>query len=123
MYRLWKKSGIKRVRTGKRYDLSATTSFRKRFDTILEFNHEVSMGVTQYLMNHDGYMSGKHYRRPTVEQVFQAYKKASLQLMVSDEFRLKSELEKESGKSNEVEFLKRKIANVETLLLELKSRG
>ena len=123
MVRLWKYSGIKRVKTGKRYDLASTTSFRKRFDTILEFNHEVSMGATQYLMNHDGYMSGKHYRRPTVEQVFQAYEKASSQLMVSDELRLKLKLEKESSKANEVEFLKRKIANVETLLLELQSRN
>ena len=122
MYRLWKKSGIKRVRTGKRYDLSATTSFRKRFDTILEFNHEVSMGVTQYLMNHDGYMSGKHYRRPTTEQVFEAYKKTSTQLMISDELRLRSELEKNESKVGKIEFLERKLANVETLLLELQSR-
>jgi len=123
VYRLWKKSGIKRVKTGNRYDLASTTSFRKRFDTILEFNPEVSVGATQYLMNHDGYMSGKHYRRPTTEQVFEAYKKASLQLMVSDEFRLKSELEKNESKVGKIEFLEKKLANVETLLLELKSRG
>jgi len=123
MYRLWRRSGIKRIKTGKRFDLSSTTCFRKRFDTILEFNHEVSMGVTQYLMNHEGYLSGKHYRRPTVEQVFQAYKKASSQLMISDELRLKLELEKNESKVGKIEFLERKLANVETLLLELKSRG
>jgi len=122
VYRLWKKSGIKRVKTRNRYDLASTTSFRKRFDTILEFNPEVSMGVTQYLMNHEGYMSGKHYRRPTVEQVFQAYKKVSPELMIGDEFRLKIELEKSESKVNEVEFLKNKIARVETILLELQSR-
>jgi len=85
------------------------------------------MGATQYLMNHDGYMSGKHYRRPTVEQVFQAYEKASSQLMVSDEWRLKLELEKnkdqESSKDERVNFLEQKLANVETLLLELQSRS
>jgi len=127
MFRLWKKSGIKRVKTGKRFDLACTTCFRKRFDTILEFNSEVSMGVVQYLMNHEGYMSGKHYRRPTVEQVFQAYKKVSSQLMVSDEFRLKLELEKnkdqESSKENRINFLEEKLCNVETLLLELKFRN
>ncbi len=122
MFRLWRKSGIKRIKTGKRYDLASTTSFRKRFDTILEFNPEVSMGSVQYLMNHDGYMSGKHYRRPTVEQIFQACKNASVQLMISDELRLKLELEKESSKVVKVEFLERKLANVETLLLELQSR-
>ena len=122
MSRLWKHSGINRVKTGNRYDLASTTSFRKRFDTILEFNHEISMGAAQYLMNHDGYMSGKHYRRPTVEQVFEVYKKASPQLMVSNELRLKLELEKSESKVGRIEFLERKLANVETLLLELKSR-
>jgi len=122
MFRLWRKSGIKRIKTGKRFDLASTTCFRKRFDTILEFNHEVSMGASQYLMNHDGYLSGRHYRRPTVEQVFQAYKKASSQLMISDELRLKLELEKNESKVGKVELLERKLANVETLLLELQSR-
>ena len=126
MFRLWRHSGIKRNKTGKRFDLASTTSFRKRFDTILEFNHEVSMGVVQYLMNHDGYMSGKHYRRPTAEQVFQAYEKASPQLMISDEWRLKLELEKnkdeESSKDKRIDLLEGKLANVETLLLELRSR-
>jgi len=120
MFRLWRHSGIKRIKTGKRFNLASTTCFRKRFDTVLEFNHEVSMGVVQYLMNHDGYLSGKHYRRPTVEQVFQAYEKASSQLMVSDELRL--ELERNESKVGKVEFLERKLANVETLLLELQAR-
>jgi len=123
MFRLWRYSGIKRVKTGKRFDLASTTCFRKRFDTILEFNHEVSMGATQYLMNHDGYMSGKHYRRPTVEQVFQAYEKASSQLMISDELRLRLELEKKESKVGKIDFLERKLANVETLLLELQARN
>jgi len=77
-------------------------------------------------MNHDGYMSGKHYRRPTVEQIFQSYKKASSQLMISDELRLKLELEKneseESSKDKRIDFLESKLRNVEILLLELQSR-
>jgi len=122
MFRLWRHSGIKRIKIGRRFNLASTTSFRKRFDTVLEFHHEVSMGATQYLMNHDGYMSGKHYRRPTIEQVFQAYKKASPELMVSNEYRLKLELEKNESKVGKIEFLEKKLANVETILLELQSR-
>jgi len=122
MFRLWRKSGIKRIKTGKRFDLATTTSFRKRFDTVLEFNPEVSMGASQYLMNHDGYLSGKHYRRPTVEQIFEAYKKASSQLMISDELKLKLELEKKESNVGKIEFLEQKLANVETVLLELQSR-
>jgi len=122
MFRLWRHSGIKRIKIGKRFSLASTTSFRKRFDTILEFNPDIPMGVIQYLMNHEGYMSGKHYRRPTVEQVFQACKKASPELMVSNELRLKLELEKNESKVGKIEFLEKKLANVESVLLELQSR-
>ncbi len=55
--RLWKRSGIKRVKIGNRYNLASTTSIRKRFDTILEMNPEVSAGASQYLMDHTGYLS------------------------------------------------------------------
>jgi len=124
MYRIWENSGITRNKKGKRYDLASITSFRKRFDTILEFNHEVSMGATQYLMNHTGYMSGNHYRRPSVEQVFESYKKATLELMISAESRLKLKLTKnkqeESNKEN-IDFLEKKLVNVERLILKLQS--
>jgi len=123
MFRLWRKSGIKRIKTGKRFDMASTTCFRKRFDTTLEFNPEMPMGVIQYLMNHEGYMSGKHYRRPTVEQVFQACKKVSPELMIADEYRLRLELEKSESEVGKVELLERKLANVETILLELQSRN
>ena len=83
------------------------------------------MGASQYLMNHDGYLSGKHYRRPTVEQVFQSYKKASTQLMISDELRLKLELvqnkNEESSKEKRIDFLEKKLENVEKFLLKLQS--
>ena len=84
------------------------------------------MEVVQYLMNHDGYLSGKHYRRPTIEQIFQSYKKASSQLMISDELRLRLQLEKnkdeESSRGKRIELLESKLRNVEILLLEFKSR-
>jgi len=126
MHRLWGNSGIQRKKTGRRYDLAVTTSIRKRFDTILEFNPEVSVGAIQYLMDHEGYLSGKHYRRPTEEQVFEACKSVSVELMINDECRLQQEIEKskdeETKQSRRIEFLESKLHNVEILLLELKSR-
>jgi len=126
MQRLWKNSGIQRKKSGRRYDLAATTSIRKRFDTMLEFNPKVSVGATEYLMDHEGYLSGKHYRRPTEEQVFEACKAVSVELMINDECRLQQEIEKtkdeETKHSQEIELLKSKLRNVEIMLLELKSR-
>jgi integrase len=131
MNRLWKNSGIKRKKIGNNYEIATVRGFRKRFDTILEMNPEVSMGATQYLMDHAGYLSGKHYRRPTVEQLFEAYKKATPELIITSESRLKLEIkqkdtqfkENESEKEKRITELEKKLANVEILLLGLKSNG
>jgi len=89
--RLWKRSRIERVKIGNRYNLASTTSIRKRFDTILEMNPEVSSGASQYLMDHTGYLSGIHYRRPTEAQIFKAYRAVSSELMINSELRLEIE--------------------------------
>lgn len=124
MFRLWKKSGIQRTKKGKRYDLASITGFRKRFDTILEMNPDISMGATQYLMDHTGYMSGRHYRRPNKEQIFEAYCKAVSQLAISDEMRLEQEikqkeeqlLKNETQKDKRISGLERRLQNSEKLL-------
>jgi len=43
--------------------------------------------------------------------------------MISDELRLRLELEKKESKVGKIDFLERKLANVETLLLELQARN
>jgi len=90
--RVWRRSGIKRIKTGNRYNLASTTSIRKRFDTILEMNPEVSVGIIQYLMDHTGYLSGIHYRRPTEEQIFKVYRIVSPELMISDTLRMELQI-------------------------------
>jgi len=125
--RLWKRSGIKRTKTGNRYNLASTTSIRKRFDTILEMNHEVSSGASQYLMDHTGYLSGMHYRRPTEEQIFKSYNVASSELMISNELRMKLQLEQkedevmknESIKDNRIKELESRAERTEKLLIQL----
>jgi len=129
MFRLWNSSGIKRNKVGKRYDLASVYSMRKRFNTLLEFNPDISLAVTQYLMDHTGYMSG-HYRKPTDEMIFQEYKKAVKDLMLSDEYRQKEELrnkdeiikQKETEKDKVVLELKTRLDSTEKILLELKKR-
>ena len=130
MSRLWKSSGIKRNKIGRSYDIASTRGFRKRFDTILEMNPEVSMGATQYLMDHSGYLSGKHYRRPTTEQLFESYQKACSGLLINPESRLVLEIERkdkqlrenDSKKDERINELERKLVNVERLLVSLSNR-
>ncbi len=127
MSRLWKGSGIKRNKIGHNYDISSIRGFRKRFDTVLEMNPEVSMGATQYLMDHTGYLSGKHYRRPTAEQLFESYKKAWIELMINDEYRLELEIkqkdkqlkENESQKDVRIKELEQRAERTEKLLMTL----
>ncbi len=125
--RLWKRSGIKRVKIGNRYNLASTTSIRKRFDTILEMNYEVSSGASQYLMDHTGYLSGMHYRRPTEEQIFKAYRSVSLELMISNELRIGLQLKqkddeitkRESQKDYRIKELESRAEKTEQLLMKL----
>lgn len=122
--RLWKRSGIKRIKIGHRYNLASTTSIRKRFDTVLEMNPEVSSGASQYLMDHTGYLSGRHYRRPTETQIFKAYRSASIELMISNELRLELEFKqkeesiskKESEKDSRIRELEKRLENTDKLL-------
>ena len=128
--RLWKRSGIKRIKIGNRYNLASTTSIRKRFDTILEMNPNVSSGASQYLMDHTGYLSGMHYRRPTEEQIFKAYRAASAEFMISNELRMELELKQkddeilknDSVKDEKIKELERRAEQTEKLLMKLMNR-
>jgi len=124
MGRVWKRSGIKRVKIGNRYNLASTTSIRKRFDTILEMNPEVSVGIIQYLMDHTGYLSGIHYRRPTEENIFEVYRAVSAELMISDVLRMELQLKqkddeinnKELEKENKIRELEKRLENTDKML-------
>jgi len=127
MDRIWKNSDVKRVKIGNRFDLASFTSFRKRFDTALEFSPEVSTGAVQYLMDHTGYLSGKHYRRPEEKQVFRSYKNAVRELMIDDSLRNEFEFEQkqkefekvESQKDFRIKELESRAERTEKLLMQL----
>jgi len=106
MHRLFRISGIERKKVGsRRFDLATFGGFRKRFFTKLDLIADISESTIQILMDHTGYLSGA-YRKPTEEQIFKEYKKAVSTLAISDEWKLKQELE-ESKKENIVEKDKR----------------
>jgi len=127
MGRVWKRSGIKRIKTRNRYNLASTTSIRKRFDTILEMNPEVSVGIIQYLMDHTGYLSGTHYRRPTESNIFEVYRVVSAELMISDVLRMELQLKQkddeiynnESQKDVRIKELESRAERTEKLLIQL----
>ncbi len=130
MLRVWSRSGIKRIKIGNRYNLDSTTSIRKRFDTILEMNPEVSVGIIQYLMDHTGYLSGTHYRRPTEDHIFKAYRIVSAELMISNELRIELQLkqkedemnDKDSEKDGRIRELEKRLDNSDNMLQVILSK-
>ncbi len=127
---IWKNSDVKRVKIGNRYNLAMFTCYRKRFDTVLEFSPDVSTGAVQYLMDHTGYLSGKHYRRPEEKQVFSSYKSAVRELMIDDSLRKDYEYEEkqkafeknETQKDVRIKELEQRAERTEILLQKVLER-
>ena len=91
--KLIEKSEIKRTKVNtKNYDLSATGGFRKRFNTIMKLNPNVSQAIGEMLMDHSNYLE-KHYFKPTRGQLFAEFEKAIPELIFDEAEKLKIENE------------------------------
>jgi len=87
-------------------------------------NPEVSVGIIQYLMDHTGYLSGTHYRRPTEDNIFEVYRAVCAELMISDVLRMELQLkqkedeiqESDSQKDNRIRQLEKRLENTDKML-------
>jgi len=104
--RLVKASGITRVKVNQsHYDKSLAHGFRKRFNTILKLNSEVNSNIAEKLMAHKRGLDGLYFV-PTIEECFEEFKKAILDLTVDQTQRQKikiDELKKETTELKEKE--------------------
>ena len=121
---IMKKAGVKRTKVnGKNYDLSSTGGFRKRFNTIMKLNPNVSQAIGEMLMDHSNYLE-KHYFKPTREQLFAEFKKAIPELVFDEAEKLRIENEEkqktieklESDKDRRLKTLEMKMNQVNALL-------
>jgi len=88
------KSGLRinQVKTGKRYNKQADHGFRKRFNTILKTTPDVNISLAEKMMGHSvTVVMDNVYLVPTVEQLFDEFKKAVPSLTISDDERTKME--------------------------------
>jgi integrase/recombinase XerD len=88
------KSGLRinQVMTGKRYNKQADHGFRKRFNTVLKTTHGVNISLAEKMMGHSvTVVMDNVYLVPTVEQLFDEFKKAIPSLTISDDQRTKME--------------------------------
>jgi len=116
-----KRAKISRIKSGNRYDLAACGGFRKRFDTILTRNPNISFNVVQMLLDHKVGLES-HYFKPTKEEMFEEYQKGIPDLVISESIRLKEEnrskdekIKKFEAKDIEIEKLKTRLDCIERL--------
>jgi integrase/recombinase XerD len=114
-----KRAGISRLKTGNRYDLAICGGFRKRFDTILKINPNISYAIAEMMMDHKIRMEG-HYFKPSKEQLFDEYKKAIPELTIDDSERLKIKNEQQSKKISELEVTKEEFEDMKREIRLLK---
>ena len=120
-----------------RYDLALCGGFRKRFNSILKLNPNISYPIAEMFMDHKMRME-PHYLTPTKEQLFEEYKKAIPVLMLDESAKLKEELrldkeEIESSKDKvskelrsnrkEIADMKERFASLEEIIKRLSEKG
>ena len=107
---------IKRNKVFKNYDIQIDHGFRKRFNTILKLENSVNANIAEKIMGHKNGLDGV-YLTPTKEQCFNEFKKAILNLTISDEERQKVEIIKQQ---EEISELRAKEIEIENLKEEFK---
>jgi len=116
-------SVIERKRTGKtkRFDIAKNHGIRKLYSTAVKEIVDVSSTMTEKLINHRGIvqMDGSYFA-PSMEKMFEAYKKAIPKLVFDETERLRIENESKQKKIQELESDKKRIDELESGMKSIK---
>ena len=98
LQRIVEKANILRVRSenGKRFDISVGNGFRKRFNTILKSNPNISFAIAERMMDHKTYLEHIYLDTSDKNKYFEEYKKAIPDLILSEGERQRIEIGKQS---------------------------
>ena len=110
---MMKNASVKKIKTGNRYDLASCNGIRKRFNTILKRNPDISFAMAEKLMDHKTSALEEAYTVPTKEELFEEYKKAVPDLTFDEAEKLKIENENKQKKIQELESDKKRISVLE----------
>ena len=111
---MMKNAGITRVKTGNRYDLASCNGIRKRFNTKLKRNPDISFAMAEKLMDHKTSALEEAYTVPTKEELFEEYRKAVPDLMFDEAEKLRVENKNKQKKIDELQSSKVRIAELES---------
>lgn len=109
IFRSINRSGIKRTRVHKHFDIQMDHGFRKRFNIVLKLDNNVNSNIAEKIMGHsvtiplDGtYLPASDPR--VMKKCFEEFKKAIIELTIDDSARKQAELEQERKKNSELEL-------------------
>ncbi len=125
VYKIIKRSGIKRIKTGNRYDKAVIYMFRKRFNGKLKMDeNNINSNIAEKLMAHNSkeIKLDTNYLDVPLERLFEEFKKAILELTVSKEEKQKIEIKKKEDKITELEKKQDVIDDQQTQLDEMKKK-
>ena len=106
LYKIIRRSGIKRVKIGHRYDKAVIYMFRKRFNGKLKMDeNNINSNIAEKLMAHNSKVIKLDtlYLDPPIEKLFMEFKKVIFELTVSKEERQKIEIQKKNDEITELE--------------------
>ena len=87
-----KAAGIQRTKSGNSYDKAPVYGFRKRFNTILKLKNEVNSNIAEKIIGHSvTHKLDNTYFVPTIDELFNEFKKAIPELTISEALRLKEQ--------------------------------
>ena len=119
-----------RKKTDGRFDIMVCHGFRKRFATILKSNNEINLSISEKLLGHSTTVQLDNlYFKPTLEVLFDEYRKAIPDLSLDQSVKLKLELEKKNNqlsslevKDRRIEYLENALAGIQLNMNELNSK-
>ena len=122
---------LDRKRTENRFETMTSHGFRKRFATVLKSNKEINLSISEKLLGHSTTVQLDNvYFKPSLEVIFDEYRKAIPDLAIDESAKLRLELEKKNQELSSVEVKDRRIEDLENVLAkvvlnlnELKSRS
>ena len=124
-------NAITRKKINGRFEIASCHGFRRRFATVLKSNREINLSISEKLMGHSTSIQlDNTYFKPSLEVMFDEYRKAIPELAIDESVKLKLELEKKDQELSSVEVKDKRIEDLENVLAkvvlnlnELKSRS
>jgi len=116
-----KKAGLRTEKKNGRYEIPLDHGFRKRFTTILKSNKDIPVAYAERLAGHKVYIDDRGnkiqldgaYLTPELSSLFEEFKKAIPELMISDSERMRIENELRDKELEELRTDKKRIAELE----------